>query len=158
MFITPRVGTRYSVQDKIVSGADLIIDKNIRGIFPPLADNTTLLIGTWVIDVKESKTHGSSIVTYSLEFKKNGALSILKTKCNGDIPMKWKSYFNNLVLTEINHGLDTSMIISNLPEDEACIRGSDGFVDQLLDASIWTVYDKKLFLLIERKHKQEEIN
>lgn len=45
------------------------------------------------------------------------------------------------------------MVISNSPEDEACIKGNSTFIEDLKWVSVWTVYEDKLFFLIENNQK-----
>lgn len=65
-----------------------MLDKGLRGIFPPLSGNRDNLYGKWVQAITTSVQNSTDeFNNYILNIKQNGDIEVTHKQCKGDIKM-----------------------------------------------------------------------
>lgn len=138
----------------IVASNDILLDKGIRGVFPPLGGTTDQLLGKWNQTIVTSHLNTTRVFNnYTINFKANGDIQVTNLNCKGDVKFLWHIFYFNICFIEKEKPINgnNEMEIPNEKEDEECIYKDGEFINMLTNGSIWSIHSKNLYIISEIK-------
>lgn len=81
----------------IVASNDILLDKGLRGVFPPLDGRRDQMYGKWQQTIVTSAENSTSKYNnYCLNFKSSGDVELTHRKCKGDLKLQWEIFYYNI--------------------------------------------------------------